>query len=105
MRILSKSRDWHKGLTVKRFLDCLMFGFVLAAPAWTQDVEEGDAVAEGLVDAEDEAADDVDEVEVVEEDEIDETGLDEQGFDNKDDDFRPTEEIPTDQSIPFPTDI
>ncbi len=37
--------------------------------------------------------------------EFDETGLDEQGFEDRDDDFRPSEEIPTDQSIEFPTDI
>ena len=37
---------------------------------------------------------------------IDESGLDEQGFEaSDDDDFVPTEDIPTDQSIPFPTDI
>jgi len=36
---------------------------------------------------------------------IDETGLDEQGFTDDDDDFRPTEDIPADQSIAFPTDI
>ncbi len=38
--------------------------------------------------------------------EIDESGLDVQGFEEEDeDDFVPTEDIPTDQSIPFPTDI
>lgn len=37
--------------------------------------------------------------------EIDETGLDEQGFTDEDDDFRPSEVVPADQSIPFPTDI
>ncbi len=36
---------------------------------------------------------------------IDETGLDEQGFTDEDDDFDPTEDIPADQSIDFPTDI
>ena len=37
---------------------------------------------------------------------IDESGLDVQGFESSDDDdFVPTEDIPTDQSIPFPTDI
>lgn len=90
---------------MKRFLYCLIFGFAFAVPAWSQDAGDGDVVAEGLADEGGEATDDVDEIEVVEEEEIDETGLDEQGFDNKDDDFRPTEEIPTDQSIPFPTDI
>lgn len=37
---------------------------------------------------------------------IDESGLDQQGFEASDeDDFVPTEDIPADQSIPFPTDI
>lgn len=37
---------------------------------------------------------------------IDESGLDDQGFEaSDDDDFVPTEDIPADQSIPFPTDI
>jgi len=36
---------------------------------------------------------------------FDDTGLDEQGFADEDDDFDPTEEIPSDQSIEFPTDI
>jgi hypothetical protein len=41
----------------------------------------------------------------IEAEEIDETGLDEQGFSDEDDDFRPSEDIPADQSIAFPTDI
>lgn len=32
-------------------------------------------------------------------------GLDEQNYEEPDDDFIPTEEIPADQAIPFPTDI
>ena len=37
---------------------------------------------------------------------VDESGLDVQGFESSDDDdFVPTEDIPADQSIPFPTDI
>jgi hypothetical protein len=41
----------------------------------------------------------------VEEEQIDETSLDDQGFTDADDDFRPSEDISTDQSIAFPTDI
>jgi hypothetical protein len=41
----------------------------------------------------------------VEEEQIDETNLDDQGFTDTDDDFRPSEDISTDQSISFPTDI
>ena len=76
-----------------RFL--LIFSF-LAAPSWAQEVEgeDADAVEKG------EPEDIEDQTEV-----IDETGLDEQGYTDEDDDFRPSEDIPADQSIPFPTDI
>lgn len=40
-----------------------------------------------------------------EEEQIDEANLDDQGFTDVDDDFRPSEDISTDQSISFPTDI
>ncbi len=60
-------------------------------PPSNEEPTESDAVEE-------EAAD--------EEEVIDEEGLDDQGFEDEDsDDFVPTEEIPADQSIPFPTDI
>ena len=69
---------------------------LLAAPSWAQ--ETGDEV------------DEIEEIEVEAKvldipERIDETGLDEQGFSDEDDDFRPSEDIPADQSIPFPTDI
>jgi hypothetical protein len=53
--------------------------------------EAGDAASTAEAEADDEA--------------IDDEGLDAQGFEQDDDDFVPTEEISTDQSIPFPTDI
>lgn len=90
---------------MKRFLLCLLLGFVLAMSAWAQEPEADDPATANPLDEDAQAVEDVEEIEAVEEEEIDETGLDEQGFDNRDDDFRPTEEIPTDQSIPFPTDI
>ena len=55
---------------------------------------------------EDEPAIEEQEDDTASEEEIDESGLDAQGFEEEDDDdFVPTEDIPTDQSIPFPTDI
>ena len=85
-----------------RFLLTLMLGVFIAGPAWAQqsDEQDTDLVA-------DEAIDETDiDAEVEEEtEEFDEAGLDEQGFSNEDDDFRPSEVIPTDQSIDFPTDI
>lgn len=38
-------------------------------------------------------------------DEFDDSDLDEQTYEEDDDDFVPTEEIPADVPIPFPTDI
>ena len=90
---------------MKHFLCCLLLGFVLAVPAWSQQSDDDANATDNPLDADAQSVDGVEESEAVAEEEIDETGLDEQGFDNRDDDFRPTEEIPTDQSIPFPTDI
>ena len=61
----------------------------------------------GTVEAADEGDVGIDaETEVeAETEEFDEAGLDDQGFSDEDDDFRPSEVIPTDQSIEFPTDI
>jgi hypothetical protein len=75
---------------VYRILYFLIVSSLLAAPTRAQ-----------------EPVDEADETEVteVEAEEIDETGLDDQGFSDEDDDFRPSEDIPADQSIAFPTDI
>lgn len=78
---------------VYRLLLFLILGSSLAGPAVSQ--EEGDEPDEQVETQEPEA----------ETEDIDETGLDDQGFSGEDDDFRPSEDIPADQSIPFPTDI
>ena len=68
----------------------------LAAPAWAQD-------AESPSDAEAETAAAEAETDTVPADDSD---LDEQSYiDVEDDDFRPSEDIPADQSIAFPADI
>lgn len=76
---------------------CTLF----AAPAWPQESDDEPALEgtaeEGVVEAAD--------VEAEPEPDFDETGLDEQGFADEDDDFDPSEDIPSDQSIEFPTDI
>lgn len=76
-----------------RFLLIVIASCFLTVPAWAQEEptepDEPDETEEPQVAAE----------------EIDEAGLDEQGFTDEDDDFRPSEDIPADQSIPFPTDI
>ena len=73
-----------------RFLFFLIVSSFLFVPVWAQ-----------------EEAAEPDETETPEPqaEEIDESGLDEQGFTDEDDDFRPSEDIPADQSISFPTDI
>lgn len=76
-------------------------GAVAAQQTETPDEAEPTSTdAQDVEEAADESTDDpADEV-------IDEEGLDIQGFEPEDeDDFVPTEDIPTDQSIPFPTDI
>lgn len=94
-----------------RILLTLLLGVFIAGPTWAQQADEGVDGAEVALDAELEAeleAEPEPEPESgpeEEAEEFDETGLDEQGFSNEDDDFRPSEVIPTDQSIEFPTDI
>jgi len=51
-----------------------------------------------------EPATDVDEAEADTE-EVDDSDLDEQTYEEDDDDFVPSEEIPLDEPIPFPTNI
>lgn len=87
-----------------RFLPALILGVSIAGPAWAQQTDEqvdGAEVAEDADLVTDEATDETE----AETEEFDEAGLDEQGFSDEDDDFRPSEIIPTDQSIDFPTDI
>ena len=95
-----------------RFLLTLILGVFVTGPVWAQQSDEPVDDAEVALDADlatDEVSDETEvdaEAEVEEEaEEFDEVGLDEQGFADEDDDFRPSEIIPTDQSIDFPTDI
>jgi len=95
----------------------LTIALLSGLPAWSQDQAEEPAPAEeggddpsGAAPAEevpgDAAAEEVDSDESgppVGLDEIPE--LDQQTHEKDDDEFIPTEEIPVDQSIPFPTDI
>ena len=83
---------------MQRFLLAMALTLLLAAPGWSQDAETPPETEEA-----DAAAVEEEEPEA---EEIDETGLDDQNYaDMEDDDFRPSEDIPADQSIPFPTDI
>ena len=80
-----------------RFLIALLLGTMLAAASWAQDADsdEGAEAEETQVDA----------AEADEAEEVDDSDLDEQTYSDADDDFRPSENIPADQSIAFPTDI
>jgi hypothetical protein len=73
---------------------------MLAAASWAQDADsdEGAEAEETQVEADE--ADEVDEAE-----DVDDSDLDEQTYTDADDDFRPSEDIPADQSIAFPADI
>ena len=52
-----------------------------------------------------EATGDDEDAEAAEEEEIDDSDLDEQTYESNDDGFIPTEEIPADEPIPFPSNI
>lgn len=94
----------HRELIVHRLLSLLLVSLLVAVPSWAQDEgPEPDATESSQDEAETEA--DSEGTTAEEESVIDETGLDEQGFSDEDNDFRPSEDIPADQSIPFPTDI
>lgn len=75
-----------------RFLIALLLGTMLAAASWAQDADS------------DEGAE-AEETQVDEAEDVDDSDLDEQTYSDADDDFRPSEDIPADQSIAFPTDI
>ena len=70
---------------------------LMAGAAWAQDsAPEDEAAAPVATEAAEEASAD-------EEDEVD---IDEENYlDAEEEDFVPTEDIPADQAIPFPTDI
>jgi hypothetical protein len=84
----------------KYLFSLLMLAF-LAVPSWSQEeAEQGDSVEET------ETADSAESLEAVTEDEVvDDADLDAQTYEEDDDDFVPTEEIPADEPIPFPSNI
>jgi hypothetical protein len=83
------------GQRVNRYLAATSLFALLATPAWAQETVADDAQAES------ETAEEVEEPAADEDD----SELDEQVYEDTDDDFRPTELIPADESIAFPTDI
>ena len=83
-------------------LATLLAGLViLAAPAVAQDDGSEQEAPDAEVTAEAEESDASDDIDL-----LDDPELDAQGFDpTADDDFIPSEEIPADEPIAFPTDI
>ena len=88
-------------MAMKRLAILLAGVAVLAAPAFAQDdrSEQEAPATEASAEPDESAASD--DIEL-----LDDPELDAQGFDpNADDDFIPSEEIPADEPIAFPTDI
>ncbi len=81
---------------MNRILLGLLLCTVIGMPAWSQDTAAEDPQGEDAETLEEQQPD---------VDEVDDSDLDEQVYTDTDDDFRPSEEISTDQSIAFPTDI
>lgn len=113
---------------MRQFFRTLFLAFLLISPGWSQEEPQDDQASESepvAAAADDEVAaaadpvaedDDEGEAESPPEDpaetvvadgapEIDDSDLDEQTYEEDEDDFVPSEEIPTDESIPFPSNI
>ena len=88
-----------------RILLTLLMALWISQPGWTQEAEpdatsaDEEAVAEAATNIEDDTEADP-------EDEIDVSDIESESYaDAEEEDFVPTEDIPADQAIPFPTDI
>jgi len=101
-----------------RYLLTTILAMLLSVGAWSQEAETrtepGADAAEPGVEASavepatgDEVEEQIDEqIDEEIDEEIDDSDLDETSYaDTEEEDFVPTEDIPTDQAIPFPTDI
>lgn len=87
-----------------KYLITLVLLICLALPAWTQEEQAAGEVADTVAEeAEDSTAEN--EAEADDEEEVDDSDLDEQTYEEDEDDFVPTEEIPADEPIPFPSNI
>ena len=87
--------------TMPKTLTILLLAFFLCGPAWAQQNASGSEAEEpeiGEPEQTDEADDTVDP-------DFDDSDLDEQTYEEDDDDFVPSEEIPADEPIAFPSNI
>lgn len=92
------------------YLITLILFMILAPLAWTQEEESAGETAdttttEAEAAAADEAADEAADGGEPGADEVDDSDLDIQTYEEDDDVFVPTEEIPADEPIPFPSNI
>ena len=81
----------------KHLISLIMLAF-MTAPGWAQEESEDVPAA-----SEETAAEEV--VEPAETEVVDDDDLDLQTYEEDEDDFVPTEEIPADEPIPFPSNI
>ena len=79
-----------------KILRIFLLAALLALPAFAQDEE---AVEQPAAEADGVEAEDVDDADV------DDADLDEQTYEEDEDDFVPTQEIPSDEPIAFPSNI
>ncbi len=91
-------------------LACLLPIGVEAQQADAPDAETAEATTTDDASTDDVVADDADETTDAAEDsedseDIEDADLDEQTYEQDDDDFIPTEEVPADEPIPFPSNI
>lgn len=106
-----KTLDGNK--IMPHYLITLLFVAVLAASAFAQE-DETDATESPVSPAPpalpessnpDTTAENADEEDAEAEEDVDDADLDEQTYQKDDDDFVPSEEVPADEPIPFPTNI
>jgi hypothetical protein len=108
---------------MSKSLITLLLSLLIAGPAWAQDesgdveepasadtAEAGEPGEVGEPDEPEEAAADEeaavdDEVSQIVDPEFDDAALDDQSYEEDDDDFVPSQEIPADEPIPFPSNI
>jgi hypothetical protein len=90
-------------ILVPKFLIVILLALFLPDSAWAQ--EEGDSTEDQVEDQVEGQAEAPDAAAVDDEEDVDDSDLDEQTYEEDDDDFIPTEEIPADEPIPFPSNI
>ncbi len=86
---------------MSKSLITLLLAFLLAGPAWPQEEPSGSDTE----DPETSEATPTDEADDTVDPDLDDSDLDEQTYEEDDDDFVPSEEIPADEPIPFPSNI